>query len=125
MDWTLYPNFGEDEFQCKHTGRCEMVPEFMARLQRLRTAYGRPMTVTSGYRHPSHPIEAAKDKPGAHSTGRAVDIAVQGADALRLIVLAAEAGFTGIGVQQKGGGRFIHLDDLPNGQFPRPTVWSY
>jgi len=31
--------------------------------------------------------------------------------------------FKGIGVQQKGAGRFIHLDDWasPN----RPTVWSY
>lgn len=34
--------------------------------------------------------------------------------------------FTGIGIQQKGGDRYIHLDNLPNapGQ-PRPTVWSY
>jgi uncharacterized protein YcbK (DUF882 family) len=83
------------------------------------------MTVTSGYRHPTHPIEAAKAAPGAHSTGRAVDIAVQGADAVRLIALAIAEGFTGIGVQQKGSGRFIHLDDLPSGAFPRPTVWSY
>ena len=125
MNWDLYPNFGEDEFRCKHSGQCVMVPEFMARLQRLRIAYGRPMTVTSGYRHPTHPIEAAKAAPGAHSTGRAVDIAVQGADAVRLIALAIAEGFTGIGVQQKGSGRFIHLDDLPSGAFPRPTVWSY
>lgn len=126
MDWTLYPNFSEDEFRCKHTGRCEMSPEFMAKLQRLRIAYGRPMTVTSGYRHPTHPIEAAKARPGSHATGRAVDIGVQGADALRLIVLAVGLGFSGIGVQQKGGGRFIHLDDLPDGGgFSRPMVWSY
>jgi hypothetical protein len=40
--------------------------------------------------------------------------------------LALAKGFTGIGVQQKGGGRFIHLDNLPNGPGqPRPTVWSY
>jgi hypothetical protein len=34
-----------------------------------------------------------------------------------------ELGFTGIGVQQKGTGRFIHVD-LTVGQ-NRPTVWSY
>jgi zinc D-Ala-D-Ala carboxypeptidase len=36
--------------------------------------------------------------------------------------MALEAGFTGIGVQQKGTGRFLHLDTLEN---LRPTVWSY
>jgi hypothetical protein len=29
-------------------------------------------------------------------------------------------GFKGIGVQQKGAGRFIHLDDRED-----PAIWSY
>jgi RimJ/RimL family protein N-acetyltransferase len=39
---------------------------------------------------------------------------------------ALALGFTGMGFQQKGNSRFLHLDDLPDapGQ-PRPTVWSY
>jgi zinc D-Ala-D-Ala carboxypeptidase len=125
MNWRDYPNFAEHEFRCKHTGRCVMVPDFMRRLQALRSAYGRPMVITSGYRDRSHPAEARKAATGAHSMGRAADIAVQGADALRLIVLAAELGFTGIGVAQKGSSRFVHLDDVPAPQLPRPTVWSY
>lgn len=126
IDWTRYPNFSEAEFRCKHTGRVEMNADFLARLQRLRTEYGKPMVVTSGYRHRTHPVEARKASPGAHAHGRAVDIAVTGADALRLIRLAVDHGFTGIGVQQKGAGRFIHLDDVPEGPgFVRPTVWSY
>jgi hypothetical protein len=52
-------------------------------------------------------------------------VAVAGADAIRLLVLAAEFGFTGIGVQQKGEGRFIHLDDVPGTLLPRPAIWSY
>jgi hypothetical protein len=36
--------------------------------------------------------------------------------------IAMEAGFTGIGVQQKGTGRFLHLDTLEGDL--RPTVWS-
>ena len=126
MDWSAYPNFDESEFRCRHTGECHMDPAFMRRLQLLRTHYGKPMAITSGYRHRSHPIEARKSHPGAHVTGRACDIAVRGEDAHRLIGLAISLGFTGIGVQQKGTGRFIHLDDLPNGAgFPRPAVWSY
>ena len=125
MDWSRWPNFAESEFTCSHTGGCRMQAGFMDRLQRLRTMYGKPMRVTSGYRDPSHPIEIKKSRPGAHSSGRAVDIAVRGEDALRLIQLAIQCGFTGIGVQQKGEGRFIHLDDLSGPDWPRPTIWSY
>lgn len=127
IDWNRYPSFRAQEFRCRHTGELHMEPAFLDRLQRLRTAYARPMVITSGYRHPTHPIEAAKaGGPGPHSTGRACDIAVSGADALRLVALAVDFGFTGVGVAQKGTARFIHLDDLErNAQRPRPTIWSY
>lgn len=102
-----------------------MHPDFMARLQRLRTAYGKPMKITSGYRDPTHPIEAKKAVPGAHASGRACDVAIRGAEAVELLKLALEHGFTGIGVQQKGEGRFLHLDDIEDGSQPRPMLWSY
>lgn len=126
LNWERWPNFSEAEMSCRHTGKTGIRAGFMDRLQRLRTAYGKLMPVTSGYRHPSHPIEARKPDPGPHSTGRACDVAVSGADALRLIVLAMEHGFTGIGVKQHGDNRFIHLDDLPPSPGrPRPHIWSY
>lgn len=125
MNWSDYPNFSEEEFRCKHTGKCPMHPDFMARLQRLRTAYGKPMKITSGYRDKTHPIEAKKTAPGAHASGRACDVAIRGAEAVELLKLALELGFTGIGVQQKGDGRFLHLDDIEDGTQPRPMIWSY
>lgn len=125
MDWVLYPNFSETELRCKHTRQCAMHPDFMARLQKLRTTFGKPMIISSGYRHPTHPVEARKASPGAHALGRAVDVAVEREDAYRLVAFALMHGFTGIGVKQKGGGRFIHLDDVPPGVLPRPTIWSY
>jgi zinc D-Ala-D-Ala carboxypeptidase len=123
MDWSKVPNFKAAEFNCSHCGVNKMTPEFMAKLQALRTSYGKPMRVTSGYRCPQHPIEAKKAAPGAHASGCACDIGVEGADAHRLLTLALGAGFTGIGVQQKGTGRFIHLDTMTTGA--RPTIWSY
>jgi len=105
MDWKFYPNFKAEEFNS------------------LRNSYGKPMRVTSGYRCPKHPIEAKKPAPGAHASGCACDIGVEGDDAHRLLKFAMILGFTGIGVQQKGSGRFIHLDTLTTGV--RPTVWSY
>jgi zinc D-Ala-D-Ala carboxypeptidase len=125
MNWALYPNFSEAEFRCRATGKCEMHPDFMARLQKLRTVYGRPMRISSGYRDRTHPVEMRKATTGAHAMGRAADIAVDGWEAMRLLQLAVEVGFTGIGVQQKGAGRFIHVDDVPAGVLPRPAIWSY
>ena len=123
MDWTKYPNFKAAEFNCSHCGKNEMKPGFMAKLQALRAAYGKPMRITSGYRCPQHSIEAKKPKPGTHASGCACDIGIEGADAHRLLTLALAAGFTGIGVQQKGSGRFIHLDTMEGAT--RPALWSY
>jgi zinc D-Ala-D-Ala carboxypeptidase len=123
MDWTKYaPYFTAAEFACKHTGKVAMNAAFMDRLLKLRILYGKPMRVSSGYRHKTHPVEAAKQSTGEHTTGRAADIAVRGPDALRLIRLALDVGFVRIGVQQKGAARFIHLGD--NHNFPA-GIWSY
>ena len=118
--------FSEDELRCSHSGECEMDEAFMEKVNAIREVCDFPFTVTSAYRHPTHPIEARKKKPGAHASGHAIDIAVRGDKAHRLIEIALKYGMTGIGVAQKGGSRFIHLDDLTaEDGFPRPTVWSY
>lgn len=121
MDWSKYPSFKADEFKCKETGELKMNPEFMAKLQQLREAYGKPMRITSGYRSPRHSIEAAKQYPGHHAHGIAADIACSGPDAYVLLSLAIGLGFNGIGVAlRKGAGSFIHLDTAA-----RKSVWSY
>ncbi len=127
LDWSRWPHFAEAEMRCKGSGRCAMDPTFMDRLEALRVAFGRPMPVTSGYRAPEHNAKvSATGRDGPHTTGRAVDVAVAGAEALTLVGLAIARGFTGIGVAQKGAARFIHLDDLsPGGRHPRPALWSY
>jgi len=125
MSWES-PYFTSEEMACSHTGLEKMDADFMAMLTELRVAYAKPMRVTSAYRDITHPIEARKSKGGAHTTGRAVDIAVDRGEAHKLLGLALEIGFTGIGVQQKGTGRFLHLDNLESESgFVRPTIWSY
>jgi zinc D-Ala-D-Ala carboxypeptidase len=125
--WEHYPNFTKEEFDCKHTGKNEMEHEFMAKLQALRTAYGKPMRITSGFRDYAHPVEAKKPrKNGAHPTGKACDIAIDRKEAYELLKVAMQLGFTGIGCQQNGSGRFIHLDTIEdNSEQPRPSIWSY
>lgn len=126
MDWSLYPNFLESEFRCRHTGLVHMDPEFMAILQRIRTSYGKPMRITSGYRHPTHPVEAAKGglSMGEHTTGRCADVAVEGFEAVVLLQHALALGITRIGVNQKGSGRFLHLGIGAPG-LANPWLWSY
>jgi len=125
MSWSS-PYFSSEEMKCSHTGLEKMDAEFMEKLTELRAAYAKPMTVTSAFRDATHPIEARKAKPGTHNTGKAVDIAVDRGEAYEVLRLAMEMGFQGIGVQQKGGGRFLHLDMCTedDGQV-RPTIWSY
>lgn len=121
MDWKNYPNFSPDELRCKETGELNMDRDFMDRLQRLRTAFGKRMPITSGFRSQKHSVERRKVLPGSHTQGKAVDIAIVGEDALELVRLALGFGFTGIGISQKAGGaRFVHIDTLP-----RKAIWSY
>lgn len=118
--------FSDKELACKCG--CGLLPpaDFRAKLERLRERFGKPLAVTSGARCPAHNAKVSATGATGPHTKRAVDLAVRGGDALRLLDLALEQGFTGIGVQQKGASRFIHLDDLPDepGQ-PRPWIWSY
>ena len=45
----------------------------------------RPLVVTSWYRSPWHSIEAAKPRPGPHTTGLAADIAVSPAERMNVL----------------------------------------
>lgn len=98
----------------------------------MRVELGAPLTVTSGYRHPTHPVEAAKSGgPGAHATGKAVDIKCHGILAWRILGWRGpsyiDPTFSGIGVSQSGpqDQRFLHLDiiDKPE-EFHAPGLGS-
>lgn len=126
IEWP-FEFFTKEELECKCG--CGGLPEtsFIEKLEALRKLCSFPLPVSSGYRCPIYnDIVSSSGKSGPHTTGHAVDIAVDRQRAYKLLTLVETFGFTGIGLQQKGAGRFVHLDDLPNkeGQ-PRPTVWTY
>jgi zinc D-Ala-D-Ala carboxypeptidase len=122
MNWADYPYFTKAEFDCKHTGKNDMQPEFMAKLQLLREKYGRSMIVTSGYRHWTHPVEARKGHTtGEHTRGTCADIAcTSGAERYKIIQLALQLGFPRIGIAKN----FIHLG-IGGAGLPSPTIWDY
>ena len=110
--------FSITEFDCKETGENNMDPEFLEKLDTLRHYCGLPFIITSGYRSPSHSLEAIKEIPGTHAQGIAADIKItNSAHRYSLIKAALEHGFTGIGV----AGTFIHLDIRGS----LPVMWTY
>jgi uncharacterized protein YcbK (DUF882 family) len=105
--WDDIQFFQEEEFKCSHTGEVNMERDFVALLDRLRGRCNFPFHITSGYRSPLHPIEAAKFVPGTHADGIAADIAYFNSQQLYTILkYAYELGFTGIGVADS----FVHVD---------------
>ena len=114
--------FTKDELKC-HCG-CEYLgftSGTLAKLNAVREELGEPMILNSAYRCKQHNIDIGATQ--THATGQAVDIKSDRKYAYRLLALLFKHGFTGIGIKQKGDGRFIHADDVEEGL--RPTIWSY
>ena len=116
--------FSEEELRCRCCKRYYFVSTTLEKLNALRRELGFPLNVTSGYR-----CEEYNTKQGytqTHASGCAVDIACSHTEAFQILALAAQMDFTGIGIKQKGSGRFVHLDDLQEAEGrPRPHIWSY
>lgn len=120
--WDKYPNFSKAEFDCKHTGKNEMKHEFMETLQRIRSDLGKSMTITSGYRHWTHPVEARKGiTTGEHTRGTCADVAcADGRHRFELVTLALKHGVTRIGIAKN----FVHLGIGDTG-LPVRVIWEY
>lgn len=128
-DWSVYPNFSEDEFRCSHTGRKPLMAlEIIEFIQNMRTDLKFPMTISSGDRAPTHPIEARKHKPGEHSKGLCVDILCYGEKYFKILEYALKHKIKRIGIHQKGAlkGRFIHIGvGKEEDGLISPAGWTY
>jgi uncharacterized protein YcbK (DUF882 family) len=113
--------FSKSELMCNHCQECEFNDETLERLNELRVEYGKPILISSGYRCKEY--NNLRGFTQTHASGQAVDIACDRGDAYKILKIALNLGFTGVGIKQSGEGRFIHLDDLKEGL--RPTIWSY
>lgn len=59
-------------------GQDKIAPTFRSVLEGASQDLGRGLTVLSGYRAPTHAVEARKKSPGEHSQGTASDISMKG-----------------------------------------------
>ena len=122
MRYFLHSEF--DQKGLEGSGKEFMDYVFINNLDVLRHKCGFPFIISSGYRSPEYNNEVSTTGlTGAHTTGRAADILVSRSNAYTVLRNAFEMGcFEGIGVNQKGDKRFIHLDMLPRKQ---TALWSY
>jgi uncharacterized protein YcbK (DUF882 family) len=111
--------FKIEDFACTQTAENEIQWDFVSALDDLRGVCGFPFIITSGYRSPSHSIEARKEKPGQHAQGNAADIKVSnGLERYTIVSNAIKLGiFKGIGVSRS----FIHVDTRDSD----PVIWTY
>jgi hypothetical protein len=79
------------------------------KVQQIESAFGKKLTITSGFRDPHRNAAAGGARNSAHTRANAVDIRFQGneEETNKLIEAASAAGIGGIGVYRPG---WVHLD---------------
>ena len=118
-----WSHFSPYEMRDRKTDKVFVEEAFMNVLEATRLLFGSPMVITS----------AGRNWGGiAHRKGKAVDVAILGGDALRLVQAGLASGITGFGLRQHGDRdkRFVHLDTLTPQEAAekhatRPWIWTY
>ena len=126
INWSRYKNFTRREFECNcNFDDCEKFgckEELIEKLQQLRDAVGFPIRLSSSYRCKKWNDMVGGHPNSSHKEGLAIDCLCEGERALILIENAIRLGFTGVGISQRKGQKFLHLDIKKT---PTKRIWSY
>lgn len=110
----LSNNFVSTEFDCKGGNCCKATiidPELVTYLQAIRDYFGKPITITSGYRCLTHNRNVGGATGSRHSKGQAADIVVDGVEPREVAKFAESIGVKGIGLYETSSdGFFTHID---------------
>ena len=112
----LSPNFTVYEFRCRDGSDVVMIDEILVMLlQCIREHFGKPITITSGYRTAAHNTAVGGAKSSQHLLGRAADIQVAGVSVEDVAAYAESLlpGWGGVGRYPVKAGRtkgWVHVD---------------
>lgn len=123
----LSNNFSSTEFDCKGSGCCRSTlidDKLVEYLQKIREHFGKPITITSGYRCGTHNSRVGGATGSRHTKGQAADIIVSGVIPAEVAKYAESIGVLGIGLYSS----FVHIDTrdyksfwYSDKQYPRTT----
>ena len=102
-------NFRVREFACKDGSDPIFIDsKLVTVLQKIRTHFGRAVTITSAYRTPTHNKSVGGSTYSQHTFGRAADIKINGVSPEKIAAYAEKLlpGTGGIGVYKS----FCHID---------------
>jgi len=107
VDWDgdRWPNFSAKELSCRHCGQYYHDPEFLDKLQWVRTKIEKPLHINSAHRCFRHNL-AVGGVPLSQHRKLAVDISLRNHNKEELNFMCKSAGFTGFGYYQT----FLHID---------------
>lgn len=122
LDKQLTPHFKLSEFACHcGCGASNINMDLVTKVEQLRVALNRPITITSGVRCQKY-NDTLKDSvsDSAHVKGLAVDIGVSsGGDRFEIVTQMLKLGFSRFGVANG----FIHVD--MDTSKPQSVIWKY
>lgn len=112
--------FQEKEFECPCCEQVHIDPRLIDVLEKARTLYHHPITISSGFRCPAHNVEVGGLPNSAHLTGEAADIVCAfSADRYQLVRIFLSLGASRIGI----GKGFLHVD--VSRALPQNVIWVY
>lgn len=112
----LSPNFTVYEFRCRDGSDVVMIDEsLVVLLQAIREHFGKPITITSGYRTGTHNTAVGGSRSSQHLLGKAADIQVAGVSVEDVAAYAESllTGWGGVGRYPVKAGRtkgWVHVD---------------
>jgi peptidoglycan hydrolase-like protein with peptidoglycan-binding domain len=109
----LSADFTVSEFACRDGSDDILIDsDLVETLQKIRSHFGKPLHVTSGYRTPGHDKAVGGSGKGYHTKGMAADIWVSDTDICKVAYYADEIsdGLGGLELAPFDGGDYLHID---------------